>query len=259
MGERAQYTPGTFCWVDLSTTDQEGAKAFYSSLFGWEIEDMPAGEGMIYSMARKNGKYVAAISLQQPQQIEAGVPPTWNSYVSVESADAAADRANELGGNVHAPPFDVLEAGRMTVIQDPQGGFFMAWQPKQMIGAELVNEPGAFCWNELNTTDPDEAAAFYSGLFGWTIEPFEESPEPYLAIKNGDANNGGIREVTPPGTPPHWLVYLAIEGIDEGTAKVEELGGTKHAGPIDIQIAKITVVQDPQGAIFALYAGRLDP
>src|SRR3954454_4623790 len=121
MGERTSYEPGTFCWVDLATTDQDGAKSFYSELFGWEADDRPAGEGITYSMQRLRGKDVAAIAPQPPQQREMGVPPLWNSYVSVTSADEAADRAKELGATVHAPPFDVLDAGRMAVIQDPQG------------------------------------------------------------------------------------------------------------------------------------------
>jgi len=259
MGDRTQYTPGTFCWTDLATTDQPAAKAFYGELFGWQAEDMPVGDGVSYSMMRLHGKDVAAISPQPAQQREAGVPPTWNSYVSVESADDAAQRADELGATVHAPAFDVLDVGRMAVIQDPQGAFFMAWEPRRHFGASLVNEPGALVWNELSSPDLDASSAFYSGLFGWEVAPFEGSPEPYLAIKNGDASNGGIRELTPPGAPPHWLVYLGTEDIDASLTKVEQLGGTKLAGPIDIQIAKIAIVQDPQGATFALYAGQLEP
>jgi predicted enzyme related to lactoylglutathione lyase len=259
MGERTQYAPGTFCWTDLTTTDQEAAKAFYGGLFGWEAEDMPVGDGAFYSMQRLRGKDVAAISPQPPMQRDAGVPPTWNSYVSVESADAAAERAKELGATVHAPAFDVLEAGRMAVIQDPQGAFFFVWEPRQHFGAMLVNEPGALAWNELNTPDPDGAVPFYSGLFGWRIEPFEGSAEPYLSIKNGDRSNGGIRELNQPGVPPHWLVYFGVQDIDEALAKVEELGGSKIVGPIDIEFAKVAVVHDPQGAFFALYAGRMEP
>jgi predicted enzyme related to lactoylglutathione lyase len=259
VGERTQYAPGTFSWADLATTDLAAAKDFYGGLFGWAAEDMPVGDGSVYSMMRLDGKDVAAIAPQPPQQRDAGAPPAWNSYVTVESADAAADRAKELGATVHAPPFDVLEVGRMAVIQDPHGAFFMAWQPRRHIGAALVNAPGALCWNELASPDLDASSAFYGGLFGWTTAPIEGSPQPYLVIKNGDKSNGGIRELSPPGTPPHWLVYFATEDIDAGLAKVEERGGTKLAGPIDIAMAKIAVVQDPQGAVFALYAGALEP
>src|SRR5438874_10808958 len=119
-------------------------------------------------MQRLGGKDVAAIAPQPEVQRDAGAPPAWQSYITVASADAAVERARELGGTVHAPAFDVMEAGRMGVIQDPQGAFLLVWQPRQHSGAALVNEPGAFVWNELNTTDPEAAIPFYSGLFGWT-------------------------------------------------------------------------------------------
>ncbi|MGA2469197.1 MAG: VOC family protein [Solirubrobacteraceae bacterium] len=259
MGERSGYAPGTFSWVDLSTTDQDAAKTFYTGLFGWQIEDMPAGEGAVYSMASVDSKHVAAIGPQPAQQREAGVPPMWNSYVTVADADASAARAKELGATVHAPPFDVMTAGRMAVIQDPQGAFFEIWQPGDRFGAALVNAPGAFSWNELSSPDVDASAAFYGELFGWTITPVEGMPMAYLTIRNGETNNGGITEPAAPGTPPYWLVYFAVDDIDAGLAKVAELGGAKIAGPIDIGVAKIAVVSDPQGAVFALYAGQLEP
>jgi uncharacterized protein len=259
MGERESYAPGTFSWVDLTTTDQEGAKAFYRGLFGWEADDIPVGDGMTYSMQKLNGRDVAAISAQPQAQREAGVPPTWNSYVTVASADDTAARAGELGGTVHAPPFDVFSSGRMAVIQDPQGAFFMIWQPNEHIGAGLVNEVGSLVWNELNTTDTAAAQDFYSQLFGWSIAPFPDSPQEYLAIKVGEANNGGMQVSPIPNAPPFWLPYFGIDDIDAGIAKVGELGGGKLVGPIEIQIAKIAVVQDPQGAVFALYAGQTEP
>src|SRR5947209_19374796 len=123
MGERTRYSPGTFSWADLSTTDQNAAKAFYSGLFGWETEDNPVGEGAVYMMATLSGRYVAAISPQPRQQREAGMPPVWNSYLTVESADAALETAGHHGATIHAPAFDVLDAGRMGVIQDPQGAY----------------------------------------------------------------------------------------------------------------------------------------
>jgi len=258
MGERSEYAPGTFSWTDLATTDQDAAKAFYTGLFGWEADDMPIGDGSVYSMMKVNGRDVAAIAPQQREQRDMGVPPVWNSYVTVESADAAAERAAELGATVAVPPFDVLEAGRMAVIQDPQGAFFMAWTPHRHIGAGLVNAPGALVWNELASPDLEASTAFYRDLFGWDISPFEQSPTPYLSIKNGDANNGGIRELDQPGVPPHWLAYFGIDDIDAGLAKVTELGGTVHAGPIDVGMAKLGIVQDPQGAAFALYDGELE-
>lgn len=259
MGERHEYAPGTFSWVDLSSSDQQASKAFYGALFGWQAVDLPMDRGGHYSMMQIDGHNVAAISSQPAQQAEAGVPSMWNSYVTVESADSAAARATELGGNVHAGPFDVQQAGRMAVIQDPQGGYVMAWEPRANIGAGLVNAPGALVWNELQSPDLDASASFYKDLFGWELAELPGMEQRYLAIKVGERSNGGVTEASVPGAPAFWMAYFGVADIEAGIAKVEELGGTKLAGPIDIKIAKLAVVQDPQGAFFALYAGELEP
>jgi predicted enzyme related to lactoylglutathione lyase len=258
MGERTQYAPGTFSWTDLNTTDQDAAKTFYSGLFGWEYDDQPAGEGVTYSMARQSHRMVGAISPQPQQQRDAGAPPAWNSYVTVESADDTAARASELGATVHAPPFDVFEAGRMAVIQDPQGAWFCIWEPKRHIGAGLVNAHGALSWNELGSPDVDGSAKFYGDLFGWKTTPIEGEMQ-YLAITTAAGNgNGGIRPPMPEGTPPFWLVYFAVDDLGAALAKVGELGGKVLMGDTDIGMAHIAIAQDPQGAVFALYSGRLD-
>jgi predicted enzyme related to lactoylglutathione lyase len=260
MGERTQYTTGTFSWTDLNTTDQEAAKRFYSALFGWEVTDVPVGDGVVYSMAAIDGKPVAAISPQPQQQRDAGAPPAWNSYITVENADETLARAKELGATVHAPAFDVMEAGRMAVVQDPQGAYFLLWQPGQHIGAGLVNAPGALSWNELGSPDLAGSARFYGELLGWTTSPMEGADPPYLVISTADGHsNGGIRPPAPPGTPAFWLVYFATADLGASLAKASELGGNVVVGATDIGIAKIAVVQDPQGAVFALYDGALEP
>ncbi|HUA44920.1 MAG TPA: VOC family protein [Solirubrobacteraceae bacterium] len=258
MGERTKYTPGTFSWTDLATTDQDAAKEFYGQLFGWTAVDYPVGEGVVYSMMQIDGKDVAAISLQPQQQADAGVPPLWNSYVTVESADATADRAQKLGATVHAPPFDVMDAGRMAVIQDPQGAFFMPWEPKDHNGASLVNASGALSWNELASVDPEASAQFYRELFGWKVEQFQGMEMTYLGIQNAAGHsNGGIREAME-NEPSYWLVYFGTADADADTARATELGANTLAPPMDISVGRIAVLQDPQGAVFALYAGTFD-
>ena len=258
MGERTKYTPGTFSWTDLTTTDQEAAKQFYSSLFGWQATDSPVGDGAVYSMMSIGGKDVAAISAQPEQQREAGAPPAWNSYVTVESADRALERAQQLGATVHAPAFDVLDVGRMGVVQDPQGAYFIVWEPKSHIGASLVNAPGALSWNELASRDMDASASFYRELFGWTVEPMEGMDPPYMVIKTADGkSNGGIRGAVDP-EPTYWLVYFGAEDVAGRAAQAGELGGNQIVGPMDIGAGKIAVLQDPQGAVFALYSGEFD-
>jgi predicted enzyme related to lactoylglutathione lyase len=259
MGERTSYTPGTFSWTDLTTTDPDGAKEFYGALFGWQANDLPVGEGLVYSMMQLDGKRVAAISAQPEQQRGAGVPPIWNSYISVESAERTLERAAQLGATVHAPAFDVMDAGRMGVVQDPQGAFFMLWEPKDNIGAQLVNGPGLLSWNELATPDMEASASFYSELFEWKTQPFEGSEMPYITVQTKDGRgNGGIRPVMPPDAPPHWLVYFGADDIDATLGKATQLGGTALVKATDIGVGKIAVIQDPQGAVFALFAGQFE-
>ena len=258
MAERTSYTPGTFSWADLTTTDQAGAKRFYGELFGWEADDQPIGEGMVYSMMKLGGRDAAAISPQPQQQREAGVPPAWNSYVTVRSADETLAQAAELGATVHAPAFNVFDAGRMGVVQDPQGAFFAAWEPKAHIGASLVNAPGALSWNELASRDVEGSIAFYRELFGWKTEAMESSPMEYHVIKTAEGRtNGGIRAAMGQ-EPPFWLVYFGAEDAGAGAAKAAELGGTRLVEATSIGPGQFSVVQDPQGAVFALYSGSFD-
>ena len=203
MGERTSYAPGTFSWVDLATTDVESARGFYGTLFGWESEDLPAGEEGSYTMLRKDRHDVAAMYPMRADQQAAGVPPHWLSYVTVADVDDVADRAAELGGTVLAEPFDVLDAGRMAPIADPQGAQLALWQPGRNIGATLVNAPGSLCWNDLFTPAPEEAGGFYGALFGWTIERIEGAEPAYYTIRNGAASYGGVMQAPPdqPGAP----------------------------------------------------------
>ena len=136
MPEVTSQRPGSFCWIELNTSDSAAAKKFYSDLFGWEAEDTPAGPDMVYTMLRINGLEVGAMCNLQPDQKAMGIPPHWMSYVAVESADDAAAKAASLGGTVMAGAFDVMDVGRMAVLQDPQGATFCVWQAKAHIGCK---------------------------------------------------------------------------------------------------------------------------
>ena len=255
MGKRTSYPHGTFSWIDLATTDAAGAKAFYMRLFGWEYEDMPAGEGQIYSMCKLDGASVAALSEQDTGE----APPHWNSYITVDDVDAIAPRVVELGGTVVAEPFDVFDAGRMAVISDPTGAFVALWQTKENIGAELVNVHGALTWNDLSTNDADAARSFYSELLGWTFQQVSEEP-PYWVIKNGDRSNGGMRVLTEEEAhfPPHWLPYFAVDSTDTIVSAATDAGGSVMVAPFDLPTGRFAVLGDPQGAAFAVAEGEMD-
>ena len=134
----------------------------------------------------------------------------------------------------------------------------MVWQPDNHHGAGLVNAHGALSWNELATPDMAGSTTFYSDLFGWEIKPMEGMGMEYSMISNAGHSNGGIHPAMPPGTPPHWLAYFGTDDIDASVAKVAELGGTALSGVMDIGVGKIAPIQDPQGAVFALYSGQFE-
>ena len=254
MTEFNKYEPGTFCWVDLGTTDAEAAKSFYKGLFGWEFVDMPAGPGMTYSMAYLDGKDVAALYGMGPN--EQGMPPHWNSYISVDNADEAAAKARELGGSVLGEVMEVMEAGRMAMVQDPTGAIVALWQPKEHIGAKLANVPGAFCWNELATRDAKIAGDFYTNLLGWNSEVGQFGPTEYTTFSVGERPNAGMMQMTadwPADVPPHWLVYFAVADCDAGTEQAKSLGATIIMPPTDAgDVGRFSVIQDPQGGVFSI-------
>jgi predicted enzyme related to lactoylglutathione lyase len=259
-GERTSYAPGTFSWVDLATTDVDSAKRFYGALFGWEAEDMPAGDAGVYTMFRLEGNFVAACYEQGADQREQGVPPNWLSYVTVDDVEARTVRARELGAAVLMDPLDVMDAGRLSVVQDPEGAVFAMWQPGRHVGAQVVNEPGALCWNELMTRDVERAKRFYGALFGWAWDD-QTVPAPYTTIVNGGRRNGGMVAITEDmgQVPPDWNVYFAVADCEAAVARAEKLGGTAVVPTTEIVGGRFAIVSDPQSAGFCLFAGQLDP
>src|SRR5215471_11894214 len=187
-----KHPAGSFCWIELSTSDQAAAKKFYSNLFGWTLNDSPMGPNEFYTIFKLNGHDAAAAYTLRKEERDQHVPPHWNLYIQVDSADDAVAKAAKLGGNVLAPAFDVMDVGRMGVIQDPTGAVFCVWQAKKHSGLGVVGENSAFCWADLVTPDPARAEKFYSTLFGWKLEKGDKDPSGYLHIKNGETHIGGI-------------------------------------------------------------------
>jgi len=256
MADTYRPVPGSFCWMELATTDQGAAKAFYSSLFGWTAHDAPIGAEQFYTMLKLDGREAAACYTMMADERSMGIPPHWNLYIAVENADASAARAAELGGQVLAPPFDVMDAGRMAVIRDPGGAIFHIWQANRHGGIRAASVPGAFCWADLNTGDAAAAGAFYSALFGWTIAPGENDPSGYLHISNGKTMIGGIPSAgqRDPNAPPHWMLYFQVADCDASAAKAGELGGRALMPPLTLEgVGRFAVIADPQGAAFSLF------
>ena len=245
-----EHAPGSFCWIELATTDGPGAKKFYKDLFGWEATDNPMGPDMVYTIYKINGKDVAA-SYQKVGEME-HVPTHWACYVCVNSADETAAKAKSLGAEVVQEPFDVMEHGRMAVIADPTGAHFCIWQPKQHKGVGVKNENNTLCWNELMTNDTERAKDFYTKLFGWKTKS-DTGGMPYIEWINGEEHIGGMMQIQPEmgPMPPAWGLYFAVDDCDAKVAQAQSLGARTYMPPTDIpNVGRFAILADPQGAVF---------
>jgi uncharacterized protein len=258
MSQRDDYQPGVPCWIDTLQPDPHAAMAFYAGVFGWDFAGPGPGE---YFVARLRGRDVAGVGAQ----LTDGGPsrPSWNTHVSVASADDAARRAQSAGGSVLVEPFDALPAGRLAVLADPTGAAFCVWEPGERQGAQLVNEPGAWAMSQLQTSDTEAAAAFYGALFDWTTETFGEGEGAVTMFRlpgyvGGEPQQPVSREVVATmgtsgdDTPAHWSANFWVDDVDAVAAKAVELGGTAVAPPFDSAMARMAVLADPHGASFSI-------
>jgi len=247
MVEMTRYEHGVPSWVDIGTPDPKAALDFYADLFGWEGQDMGEEAGH-YTIVSKAGKQVAAISPAQDPG-----PPRWTTYVNVDDLDAVAKKAELAGGAAIVAPMDVMSAGRMAIFKDTTGAVIAAWQPEEHIGAQLVNEPGAFIWSELATTDLAHSKAFYSEVFGWSWGGADD----YAEAQVGGRTIGGVmprRPDMPTEMPDNWLVYFGTADVDVDAKRAEDHGATVLVEPTDIPgTGRFAVLMDPQGAVFALF------
>jgi uncharacterized protein len=247
MGDVEHYPPGAFCWIDLGTNDAPSAKDFYGGLFGWEFDDMPTGEQGTYTVCRLRGRSVCGL---YDQADESG----WGSYLGVEDVDRSTARARELGASVLVEPFDTPGGGRVATIRDPGGAAISLSQPGKAFGAEVVNEDGAWTWNELVSPNLAAARDFYVDLLGWSAE---DAPGPIVrtTFTLGDLLIGGGHMPVPQENPtPRWTVSFWVADADQAAARVEELGGVVLLPPMDVPVGRFTVAADPQGAQFTATA-----
>lgn len=249
-----KHPAGNFCWVELGTTDQAGAKAFYGKLLGWQATDYPMGPGGSYTMFRLEGRDAGAAYTLRPEMRAQGVPPHWMPYVAVASADETTQKAGRLGGTVLAPAFDVMDAGRMAVLRDPTGAVFSIWQAKRMPGIGIAGV-NTYCWADLSTPEPQRASEFYGELFGWQFMVSPQDPSGYLHIRNGEEWIGGVPPASsrPAGVPPHWMLWFEVADCDAAVATATAAGASVRMAPTTMErVGRIAVVADPQGAGFGM-------
>jgi uncharacterized protein len=247
---------GSFCWLEVGTTDRPAAKNFYSKLFGWTAEDMPMGPDMTYTIFRIGGKDAGGAYPLMKEQLDAHVPPHWMLYIKVESADAAAAKAVQLGGKQIVPPSDIPNVGRFAVLQDPTGAHISIFQLGQHHGMTVFGDVGALCWADLNSQDAEKAANFYADWLGWTYDTGKDGYRHIINGKDKESMIGGIppRMHAPAGTPSHWMAYFHVADCKASAAKAAQLGASTIMPAERIpDVGTMAVLADPQGAVFALF------
>jgi predicted enzyme related to lactoylglutathione lyase len=249
------WPQGTPCWIDVQADDTSAARDFYSTLFGWEINDAPEEAGG-YLMALLNGRPAAGIG---PKPEGMAAPSVWTTYLAADNADDIHAKVAAAGGTAFMDPFDVLNFGRMFVAADPTGAVFGVWQAGVHNGMGVYNEPGACVWNELQTRDFDRGRDFYSAVFGYTYADVGDGQSMRYAMFSlrgalPDESVGGVNDLAlmPGETPSHWLNWFAVDDCDRVLAHGLELGATEMMPAFNGPPGRMAILADREGAPFGI-------
>jgi predicted enzyme related to lactoylglutathione lyase len=243
--------PGKFVWFELVTREPKATQPFYAEVFGWKTVPLPMGP-VTYEMIFLGEQMIGGYSLTKLKDGEAA---RWLSYVSVDDVDARARTAAIKGGQIRELPYDIPNAGRASRITDPQGAEIALIKRLRDDPADVeTTPPGGWLWNELHTTDPVKALAFYADVVGFTHSTMDMAGgRAYHVISQGGVGRGGVTSQLPADTKPHWLPYVSADDVDATVARAQRMGGTIALGPMNIPtVGRAAVIEDPSGAKVAL-------
>lgn len=246
---------GQFCWLELTAINWKVAKAFYCDLFNWRAEDEDIGDGMFYTKMYIENNVVAAMFQRTPEQEAQGVMTNWLTYIAVDDVDATLAIAEPLNANVLAGPHNVMDAGRMAIMQEPNGAVFAIWQANQHAGIGQRDIPGSLCWSELATLNREDSKSFYHQILGWQYDDKDMMGMIYTELAVGEHQEGGMLEMGDEwgDTPPHWMNYFAVDNCDEAVDKAQSLGAVICVPVTNIpDVGRFAVINDPQGATFSI-------
>ncbi|WP_367319553.1 VOC family protein [Streptomyces sp. HUAS ZL42] len=251
-----RFVNGSPNWIDLGTSDIDGATDFYHALFGWRFQSAGPDAGG-YGFFQLEGKTATGAMQTTPDQ----GPPSWTVYFQSADAEATAKAAEQAHGRVLFQPMDVMGQGTMAILADEAGVPFGIWQPGLNKGIDIANEPGSLAWVELYTPDIAAAAAFYNAALGLETSAVPFPGGTYTCINPAgageDAMFGGV---VPLADDPveaesgaYWLPYFEVTDTDAVVAKAQERGGKVRMPATDIpDVGRIAKLADPYGARFAV-------
>lgn len=248
MPEVTGYEAGAPCWGELTSPDTEASKAFYGGLFGWDsytITHPSFGDYDVFTVGGVTGPEVAGLTALADDTLR----PTWTCYFSVTDAVETAEAVRMAGGQVQTEPVDFGHLGRLAICVDTQGAGFGLWQPHEVFGSRLVDEPGTMCWVQLDCRDPEAAKRFYGDVFGWKAFTADYVAA-YTEWKIADRSVAGMErhDELRVDTAAHWAPHFAVADCDASVARAVELGGEMWVPPTTIPPGRFAVVSDPAGA-----------
>ena len=250
-----RFVTGAPNWLDVGTSDIDGAISFYGGLFGWQFQSAGPDAGG-YGFFQLSGKTAAGAMQITPEQ----GTPSWSVYFQTPDAESTAKSVEQAGGSVLMAPMDVMGEGHMAMFADQAGVRFGIWQPARTKGLDVASDPGSLCWVELYTPDVPAAAGFYHTVFGWetTSVPFPGGT--YTCVNPAGTEEGAMFGGLVPladdpngAVGPYWLPYFEVTDTDATVAKAQELGGTVRMDAMDVEgVGRMAKLADPYGARFAV-------
>ena len=243
--------PGKFVWFEHVSKDAKKAQAFYGEVLGWQARAFPMGPSsydMIClgdSLDTMIGGYGASRGDQ---------PAHWISYLSVENVDAAAQAVTANGGRVIDKPFDIPTVGRTARVADPLGAELCLFKNDGGDPPDGIAPHGGWVWNELHTSDPAKAIAFYEKVIGYTHKSMNMGPdEVYHVLGRDGVDRAGVTPLLQKSQKPNWLPYVAVADVDATIARARKLGATIPMDPEDIpEVGRLCPLIDPTGAPLAV-------
>ncbi|MDQ0947501.1 putative enzyme related to lactoylglutathione lyase [Streptomyces phaeochromogenes] len=242
---------GTPCWADAMFSDVEGAKSFYGDVLGWTFGEASSEFGN-YTQAYADGKAVAAVVPPMPG---AEGQSAWCLYLASPDAAATAEKVRANGGQVLMEPMKVGDFGTMLLAQEPSGAVFGVWQAGVHEGFEATAVPGAYCWGEVFTREPEKADPFFTAVFPYRAQQMEDDAIDFRIFNVGEETVLGRMKMTdefPPEVPSYVNVYFTVEDCDAAVAKATEGGATLRFGPMSSPFGRFAALCDPQGASFSV-------
>ena len=257
---------GGFIWYELMSPDPAAAKRFYDSVVaGWAIDVDQVAPNIAYRMIkRSDGGNAGGVLTLTDDMRAGGARPVWLGYIHAADVDATVAAIKSDGGTVMAEPWDQPGVGRLAMVTDPSGAPFYLMDPIPPDNGAAsdvfsVDQPQHVRWNELSTTDPDGAIAFYSRHFGWSQEGDMDMGEmgKYRFIQHDGVGIGAVMPKMPEMPVSLWTYYIGVDDIDRAASAIQSGGGSILNGPMEIPGGEYALnAMDPQGASFGLVGPR---